>query len=89
MKLDSIKFCYGKNVILEDISYEFNAGKIYGIVGHNGAGKTTMLRLMLGLLSPTEGKIITNDVRLMSYVPEKQGVYSDLTVFQNIYVQKK
>ena len=48
-----------------------------------------MLRLMLGLLSPTEGKIITNDVRLMSYVPEKQGVYSDLTVFQNIYIAYK
>lgn len=86
MKLENVCFKYGKNVILENISYEFESGKIYGIVGHNGAGKTTLLRTILGLLAPTSGAIKKNNNTVFSYIPEKQGIYEDLTVSENIRI---
>lgn len=89
MRLENICFKYGKNVILENISYEFESGKIYGIVGHNGAGKTTLLRIILGLLSPTSGSVIKDDNTIFSYIPEKQGIYEDLTVGENIRISSE
>ena len=58
IKLDKICFEYDKKTqVLHDISYEFEAGKIYAVVGRSGAGKTTLLSLLSGLASPTSGSI--------------------------------
>lgn len=86
MRLENICFKYGKTEILKDINCIFEPGKIYGIVGHNGAGKTTLLRIMLGLLKPTTGSVIKDDNDVFSYIPEKQGIYGDLTVSENIKI---
>lgn len=63
LKLENVNYSYagaGKTVI-KDLSYEFEKGKIYSIVGRSGAGKTTLLSLLSGLASPTSGKIYLND----------------------------
>ena len=60
LALENINFSYGSNQVLKDISYEFEKGKIYCIVGKSGAGKTTLLSLLSGLASPNSGKIIYN-----------------------------
>lgn len=58
LKTENICYSYDKkNNVLNNISYEFEAGKIYAIVGKSGAGKTTMLSLLSGLAEPTEGHI--------------------------------
>ena len=58
LSLQNISFSYGKTPVLRDISYEFEKGKIYCIVGKSGAGKTTLLSLLSGLASPSSGEII-------------------------------
>ena len=58
LSLNNISFSYGKTPVLKGISYEFEKGKMYCIVGKSGAGKTTLLSLLSGLASPTEGEII-------------------------------
>lgn len=60
LKLDNLSYSYdsAKVKVLDQVSYEFEEGKIYAIVGKSGAGKTTLLSLLSGLASPTEGKII-------------------------------
>ncbi|MEF9953431.1 MAG: ABC transporter ATP-binding protein [Clostridium sp.] len=60
LKLENISYSYdkGRNMILKDISFDFQKGKIYTIVGRSGAGKTTLLSLLAGLTLPTEGKIL-------------------------------
>ena len=58
LSLKNISFSYGKTPVLKNISYEFEKGKIYCIVGKSGAGKTTLLSLLSGLASPTEGEIV-------------------------------
>ena len=58
LALRNISFSYGKTPVLKDISYEFEKGKMYCIVGKSGAGKTTLLSLLSGLAAPTGGEIL-------------------------------
>ena len=58
LSLQNISFSYDKTPVLKDVSYEFEKGKMYCIIGKSGAGKTTLLSLLSGLAKPTEGDII-------------------------------
>ena len=58
LSLQNISFSYDKTPVLKDISYEFEKGKMYCIIGKSGAGKTTLLSLLSGLARPTAGEII-------------------------------
>ena len=58
LSLQNISFSYGKTPVLRDISYEFEKGKIYCIIGKSGAGKTTLLSLLSGLAAPGSGDIL-------------------------------
>ena len=57
LSLQNISFSYDKTPVLKDVSYEFENGKMYCIIGKSGAGKTTLLSLLSGLASPTGGEI--------------------------------
>lgn len=58
LSLQNISFSYDKTPVLKDISYDFEKGKMYCIIGKSGAGKTTLLSLLSGLAKPTAGDII-------------------------------
>ena len=58
LSLQNISFSYGRTPVLKDLSYEFEKGKIYCIIGKSGAGKTTLLSLLSGLAQPSEGDIL-------------------------------
>ncbi len=66
LKLENVSYRYadGGKPVLNHISYEFEKGKVYSVVGRSGAGKTTLLSLLSGLASPTEGTILLegNDI---------------------------
>ena len=51
---------YGNNTVLKDISIQLDAGKIYGLVGANGCGKTTLMRCICGFSHPTTGYVVVN-----------------------------
>lgn len=59
LRLENVSYHYenSKKLVLKDISYEFEKGNIYAIIGKSGAGKTTLLSLLSGLTKPTSGKI--------------------------------
>lgn len=57
LSLNNISFSYGRTPVLKDISYDFQKGKMYCIIGKSGAGKTTLLSLLSGLADPTDGEI--------------------------------
>ena len=60
LSLQNISFSYGITPVLKDLSYDFEKGKMYCIVGRSGAGKTTLLSLLSGLAKPTAGDIVYN-----------------------------
>ena len=51
---------YGQNTVLKNISMRFDEGKIYGLIGSNGCGKTTLMRCICGFSQPTSGYIVVN-----------------------------
>lgn len=61
--MENLTFSYNKNSIkvINDLSFSFNEGKIYAVVGKSGAGKTTLLSLLSGLANPTDGRILLNN----------------------------
>lgn len=79
---------------LENISVDIPKGEIVGLAGPDGAGKTTLIRLMAGLLKPTSGSIHIEEYdsirdasaihQMIGYMPQKFGLYEDLTVQQNL-----
>ena len=60
VQFKNIKKKIGKKMIIDDISFDVNAGEIFGFLGPNGAGKTTTIRMLFGLISITEGEILVN-----------------------------
>lgn len=58
LSLQNICFSYGRTPVLQNISYDFEKGKMYCIIGKSGAGKTTLLSLLSGLASPSSGTIL-------------------------------
>ncbi len=79
---------------IDHLSFEVGAGEIFGIVGPDGAGKTTTMRILAGVLAPDQGgaTVAGCDVvgdpegvkHLISYMPQRFGLYEDLTVDENI-----
>ena len=75
---------YGDTVALEDVSLEVPAGTVAAVVGGDGAGKTTLLRALAGTVRPTAGTVRRPDRRRLGYVSAGPGVWTDLTVDENL-----
>jgi ribose transport system ATP-binding protein len=92
LSVNHLTMKFGSSKALDDISVEFNAGEIHGVVGHNGAGKSTMLQILSGALSPTNGELIMADQKLEFDEPSKAleagiaCVYQELSLPMNLPV---
>ena len=97
IKFDKISLSFGNRLILDNISFKINEGQIFGMLGPNGVGKSTIFNLITGLVSPKHGKIKINgeDVNnfpiylrtkkfKVGYVPQYGGFFSDLTLHDNL-----
>ena len=70
IRIENLGFSYGKVPVLKNITMNLEAGKIYGLLGENGVGKTTLLTLLCGLKKTTEGSITVDDIDPYSRKPE-------------------
>jgi len=94
IKVEKLKKNYGEIKAVRGISFEVFKGEMFGIVGPDGAGKTTTIRVLCGLLNPNEGNInvLGTNVqknrkliqRKIGYLSQKFSLYGDLTVDENI-----
>ena len=97
IEFENISLSYGNRLILDNLNFKINEGQIFGMLGPNGVGKSTIFNLITGLISPNNGKIkITgNDVTnypvylrtkkfKVGYVPQYGGFFNDLTLHDNL-----
>ena len=100
MKLDveGLHSGYGDLIILHGLDLHVGSGEIFAVLGHNGVGKTTLMRTIIGLLRPLKGEIGADDRHIgglpphaiarmgIAYIPQEAALFADLTVLQNLQV---
>ena len=97
VEFDNVSLAYGNRLILDNINFKINEGQIFGMLGPNGVGKSTIFNLITGLINPKSGKIKIegNDVTQypiylrskkfkIGYVPQYGGYFNDLTLLDNL-----
>ncbi|USX49505.1 ABC transporter ATP-binding protein [Lentzea sp. HUAS12] len=91
LEVDRISKRYGEVVALRDMSFDVRAGELFGFVGSNGAGKTTAMRIALGVLAADSGEVRWNgrtvDLdtrRRIGYMPEERGLYPRMKVLDQL-----
>ena len=97
LKLNKVSLKFGRKIVLDNLNLQLNNGQILGLLGANGAGKSTIFNLILGLVSPDYGSIIINNETVNKYpihqrtlqfqigmCPQIGGFFSDLTVYENL-----
>ena len=97
IEFNKVSLSYGKRLILDNISFKINEGQIFGMLGPNGVGKSTIFNLITGLININSGeiKIYGEDVTnypiylrtrkfKVGYVPQYGGYFNDLTLLDNL-----
>lgn len=96
LEVKDLEVYYGMIQAIRGISFEVNEGEIVSLIGANGAGKTTILHTITGLLSPKKGSVLFEGKEItkipahkivslgMAHVPEGRRVFAQLSVYQNL-----
>ncbi len=85
LRFDKVGFAYGDRQVLQNVTLELQPGEVLGVVGPNGTGKTTLLKLIMGKLRPDSGRITTGPTVELCYVDqERETLNPDHSVWQEI-----
>ena len=101
LEVRSLSAGYGRARVLHDVAFEARAGEVVALLGRNGAGKSTTLKAIMGLVAPWSGEVVFDGHRIdglapyeiarlgLGYVPEDRRIFTDLTVAQNLEVARQ
>lgn len=95
IRVDHISRRYGDFTAVDDVSFSIEAGEIIGLLGHNGAGKTTIMKMLTGYIEPDSGSITIKDLplsdntkaiqHLIGYLPENLPIYPEMSVMDYLF----
>jgi len=98
IEFEDVSLSYGNRLILDNINFKISKSQIFGMLGPNGVGKSTIFNLITGLIHPDSGKIKINGVDVnnypiylrsksfkVGYVPQYGGFFNDLTLIENLF----
>ncbi|MGP1679285.1 MAG: ATP-binding cassette domain-containing protein, partial [Burkholderiales bacterium] len=101
LEMKSVNSAYGRAHILYDLSLSADRGEVVVLLGRNGAGKSTTLKTLIGLVPPLAGEISFDGRRIerlepyqiarlgLGYVPEERRIFTDLSVMENLEVGRQ
>lgn len=87
--VSNVTLQFGGRVLFKDVNLKFTKGNCYGIIGANGAGKSTFLKILTGELEPNKGEVVVDKSERMSVLEQNQNRYDDKTVLETVLLGHK
>lgn len=84
LSVSNLSLRFGKRVLFEDVNLKFTPGNVYGLIGANGAGKTTFVKILAGEIDPTTGQVSIDAGERMSVLKQNQNAFDDQTVLNTV-----
>lgn len=84
LTVSNLSLQFGKRVLFEDVNLKFVPGNVYGLIGANGAGKTTFVKILSGELDPTSGRVSLDPGERMSVLNQNQNAFDEFTVLDTV-----
>lgn len=101
LQIESLSGGYGDTIVLRDVGAQVTAGTVLGVLGRNGVGKTTLMRLLMGYLKPFRGRVLFQERELgdsaphersragIAYAPQEAIVFDSLSVRENLTLHRR
>ena len=86
LSVNDLSMQFGSSVLFSCVDLQFTAGNCYGIIGANGAGKSTFIKILSGELEPTSGSVVLDPKRRMSVLKQNQSLFDDYTVLDTVII---
>ena len=90
LKVENVSKHFEKKLVVDNISFEINKPGVFGLLGTNGAGKSTTIRMILGIINKDSGSITWNDLPVerknvnFGYLPEERGIYPKTNIYEQL-----
>jgi ATPase subunit of ABC transporter with duplicated ATPase domains len=89
LTISNLSVQFGKRILFDEVNTTFTQGNCYGIIGANGAGKSTFLKIIAGELDPTSGRVILEPGKRMSVLNQNHNMFDDFTVLDTVLIGNK
>ena len=89
LQVNNVSLQYGSKKLFEDVNLKFTKGNCYGIIGANGAGKSTFLKVLSGEIEPNKGDVTMDKNERMSVLMQNQSAFDDVTVLRAVMLGHK
>ncbi|MFK8280556.1 ABC-F family ATP-binding cassette domain-containing protein [Capnocytophaga canimorsus] len=89
LTVSNLSVQFGKRVLFDEVNVTFTQGNCYGIIGANGAGKSTFLKILSGKIEPTSGRVILESGKRMSVLEQDHYAYDEFTVLETVIMGNK
>lgn len=89
LTISNLSVQFGKRILFDEVNTTFTQGNCYGIIGANGAGKSTFLKIIAGDIDPTSGRVILEPGKRMSVLNQNHNMFDDKTVLETVMMGNK
>ncbi|MEN9488652.1 MAG: hypothetical protein RL494_917, partial [Bacteroidota bacterium] len=89
LTISNLSVQFGKRILFDEVNTTFTQGNCYGIIGANGAGKSTFLKIIAGDIDPTSGRVILEPGKRMSVLNQNHNMFDEFTVLETVLMGNK
>src|SRR5436305_14736475 len=89
LSVSNLSLRYGKRVLFEDVNVKFTPGNCYGVIGANGAGKSTFLKILSGEIEAQSGKVLITPGERLTFLKQNQFEFDEFQVLETVVMGHK